>query len=244
MKPELARLSQRYITVLRKYLKQGSRASLRTALRMGSDALALGLGMRELARIHQRALTALEPSTRKQRINGRAENFFTKACTRVMEAHHGEPANKITLNRLKDMTNRRAAELETTNRELERGIVQRKVKAKAVQKSGDLQSKCLGVALRLQKHLQRDSHRALAAQEEERKQISHELRDEIAQTLLGINVRLISLRQKARSKFKGLKNDIASTQRLVVRSAKSVRRFARKLENRQEEQGSQPDTLP
>jgi hypothetical protein len=31
---------------------------------------------------------------------------------------------------------------------------------------------------------------------------------------------------------------------LVVRSAKSVRRFARKLDNRQEEQCSRPDTAP
>jgi len=67
--------------------------------------------------------------------------------------------------------------------------------------------------------------------------------DEV-QTVFGIIVRLLSLRQKARTKFKGLKNEIASMQRLVVRSAKSVRRFARKLDNRQEEQGSRPDTAP
>ena len=67
--------------------------------------------------------------------------------------------------------------------------------------------------------------------------------DEV-QTVFGIIVRLLSLRQKARTKFKGLKNEIASMQRLVVRSAKSVRRFARKLDNRQEEQGSRPDSVP
>ena len=48
----------------------------------------------------------------------------------------------------------------------------------------------------------------------------------------------------ARAKFKGLKNEIARTQRLVVKSAKSVRRFARKLDNCQEEQGNQPDMAP
>ena len=42
----------------------------------------------------------------------------------------------------------------------------------------------------------------------------------------------------------GPKNEIARTQGLVVRSGKSVRRFARKLDNRQEEQGSRPDTVP
>jgi len=158
---------------------------LQTALRLGGGALALGLGMRALARIHRQALTALELPSRNRRINGRAENFFTKACTRVMEAHHREPADKITLNRLKDRTNRRTAELETRNRELQRGIVRRKAKEHAFRKSGDHQSKCLGEALELQKRLQRGSHRVLAAQEEERWKLSHELQDEIGQTLWG-----------------------------------------------------------
>ena len=37
--------------------------------------------------------------------------------------------------------------------------------------------------------------------------------------MLGINVRLLSLKQEARNNTKGLKNEIASTQRLVVKSA-------------------------
>ena len=69
----------------------------------------------------------------------------------------------------------------------------------------------------------------LVAQEDERKKISLELQDEIAQTLLGINVRLLSLKQEARSNTKGLKNEIASTQRLVAKSARSVRQAGRKI---------------
>jgi signal transduction histidine kinase len=71
----------------------------------------------------------------------------------------------------------------------------------------------------------------LAAQEDERKKISRELQNEIAQTLLGINVRLVSLKQEARNNTKGLKKEIASTQRLVVKSAQSVRRVARRFRN-------------
>ena len=61
------------------------------------------------------------------------------------------------------------------------------------------------------------------------KKISHELQDEIAQTLLGINVRLLSLKRGAGSNTKSLKDEIASAQRLVAKSARSVRRFAREL---------------
>jgi signal transduction histidine kinase len=69
----------------------------------------------------------------------------------------------------------------------------------------------------------------IAAQEDERKKISRELQDEIAQTLLGINVRLLSLKQEARSNSKGLKKEIASTQLLVANSARSVRQVGRKI---------------
>jgi signal transduction histidine kinase len=77
------------------------------------------------------------------------------------------------------------------------------------------------------------THRVMAAQEDERTKISHELQDEIAQTLLGINVRLLSLKQSSRISTKGFRNEIASTQQLVLKSAKFVRQFARKLKSPQ-----------
>jgi signal transduction histidine kinase len=89
----------------------------------------------------------------------------------------------------------------------------------------------LKASLQLQKQLRQLTRRVLVAQEDERAKLSHELRDEIAQTLLGINVRLLLLRQAARSKAKGLKNEIASTQRLVEKSVLLVQRLARELEN-------------
>ena len=49
---------------------------------------------------------------------------------------------------------------------------------------------------------------------------------------MGINVRLLLLKQAARNKANGLKNEIASTQRLVARSVLLVERLARELENR------------
>jgi signal transduction histidine kinase len=47
----------------------------------------------------------------------------------------------------------------------------------------------------VQERLRHLAHEILLAQEDERKKVSHELQDEIAQTLLGINVRLLSLKQ-------------------------------------------------
>jgi signal transduction histidine kinase len=81
----------------------------------------------------------------------------------------------------------------------------------------------------LQERLRQLTRRVMAAQEDDRRHISRELQDEIGQTLLGINVRLLALKREARSNTKGLKNQIATTQRLVLKSAKSVRRVAREF---------------
>src|ERR1019366_9014446 len=138
--------------------------------------------------------------------------------------------SKIRLSRLTETLGRRTEELAATHRQLRRGVVRRKVMADAFEKSGRHHKECLEESLQLQNHLRQLTHRVLAAQEDERHKISHELQDEIAQTLLGINVRLLSMKQKARSHSKGLKHEIASTQRLVVKSARFVRRFARELD--------------
>jgi signal transduction histidine kinase len=91
--------------------------------------------------------------------------------------------------------------------------------------------KSLEESLELQKRLRQLTHQVLRAQEDERKMISRELQDDIAQTLLGINVRLLSMRQEAHKNTKGIKNDIASTQRLVAKSAQSVRQVGQKIGN-------------
>ena len=96
--------------------------------------------------------------------------------------------------------------------------------------SGQHYAKLLRESLQLQANLRELTHQVLAAQEEERRHISHELQDEIAQTLLGINVRLITLKKESRTNTRGIKQEIASTQRLVSKSARSVRRVAREFQ--------------
>ena len=96
-------------------------------------------------------------------------------------------------------------------------------------KSGIRYSKLLKDSLHLQAGLRELTHQVLAAQEDERTKMSQELQNEIAQTLLGINARLLSLQKAARGNTHGLQNEIATAQRLVVKSARSVRRLAREF---------------
>ncbi len=231
MKQKTTGLSRRYETALLKYLKAGSRASLHPALGLGRRAVVLGLETLDLARIHERSLVTLEGAGSKDGIAGRAEIFFTEAIIPIVETHRAARQSKIQLNRLNEMLGRRTAELAFTHRQLQRGIVRRKSVEAALKISGVHYTKLLKDSLQLQEGLRQLTHQVLAAQEEERRKISRELQDEIAQTLLGINVRLLTLKQEARTNTKGLKNEIASTQRLVLKSAKSVRRVAREFGN-------------
>jgi signal transduction histidine kinase len=229
MKQKPNGLSQRYVTALRKHLNQGPRASLQPALGLGRRAVALGLETLELARIHERAIVTLEAAGGKDGIARRAEIFFTEAITPIVETHRAARQGKIQLDRLNEKLGRRTVELAATNRLLQRGIIRRKSVEAALKKGGEHYTRLLKESLQLQEGLRQLTHRVLAAQEDERKKISVELQDEIGQTLLGINVRLLSLKQEARTNTKGLKKEIASTQRLVLKSAKSVRRVAREF---------------
>jgi signal transduction histidine kinase len=229
MKQKLIRLSRRYAAALGKHLKQGARANIQPALRLGRRAVALELETLELARIHERALATLKLSTNKNGLIKRAEIFFTEAITPIVETHRAARQTKVHLSRVMATLGRRTEELAASNRQLQRGVVRRKVMEDELAKRGRHHQNCLEESLELQKRLRQLTHQVIAAQEDERKKISHELQDEIAQTLLGINVRLLSLKQEARSSSTGLKNEIASTQRLVAKSARSVRRVGRKI---------------
>jgi signal transduction histidine kinase len=105
------------------------------------------------------------------------------------------------------------------------------VAGKAGADGGKPRGKFLKESLKHQKELRRLTHQIIAAQERERSKLSHQLQDDILQTLLAIKVRLLLLKHAARHKTHGIKNEIASAQRLVVHSATLIRRLARKLDS-------------
>ena len=229
MKRKLNQLSRNYASTLQEHLKQGPRASLQPARRLGRQAVAIGLETLDVARIHEKALAALESSSSHDGILKRAEIFFTEAITPIEKTHRTALKAHLHLSRMNRTLTRRTADLAATNRSLKQGIARRRAVEKALQKSGAHSEKLLQESRQLQKHLQRLTHKIMSAQEDKRKKISHDLQDEIAQTLLGINVRLLTLKKEAGLNTDRLKKDIASTQRLVDKSVKSIKRFAREF---------------
>ena len=236
MKRKLIALSQRYVAALRKHLKQGPRAipPCGTARGLGRQAVAIGLETLDVARIHDGALASLEASSSRDGVIKRAEIFFTEAISPIEKTHHAALKANLRLVRLNQTLGRRKADLAASSLSLKQGIVRRKTAELALKKSGDRSRKLLAESRRLQEHLQRLAHRIFSAQEDKRKKISRDLQDEIAQTLLGINVRLLTLKKEAAVNAEGLKKEIASTQRLVDKSVKSIKRFAREMGKRHE----------
>lgn len=233
METKLTRLSRRYAAALHEYLKQGPRASLQPARGLGRIAMALGLETLDLARIHEVALAKLVPPDHSSHIkNGtikRTEIFFVEAITPIETTHRAAREASGDLNRLTRTLSRRTVELAASGRYLKRGVVQRKAAEEALKKSGKHRANLLEQSRLVQGHLRRLTRRILSAQEDKRTKISRELHDEIAQTLLGINVRLITLKKEATINSKGLKKEIASTHRLVEKSKKTLSRFADEL---------------
>ncbi|MGD1020841.1 MAG: histidine kinase [Verrucomicrobiia bacterium] len=235
MKRTTARLSQRYATALRNYLKLGPRASLRPARGLGRKAMALGLETLDMARMHEAALASLEASSRRDGIVKRAQFFFVEVIMPIETTHRAARETSGDLNRLTKTLSRRTAELAVSGRHLKRGIIQRKAAEEALKKSGRHRIDLLEQSRLVQEHLRHLTRQILLAQEDKRTKISRDLHDEIAQTLLGINVRLLALKNEAVVNTKGLKKEIANTQRLMEKSKKTLSRFVRGL-------GKQHDT--
>ncbi len=214
---------------MRQHLKPGRRGSPRSALAIGRRAVVLELETLGLARIHEEALALRNGSAHSREQIRQAAAFFAEANRPIEETRGPARQNQAHLSRLEKTLAKRTGELATSNRQLERGIARRKLMEEAFKKRGEHHKKCLEESLALQKRLRQLTHRVLTAQEDERSKISHELQDEIGQTLLGINVRLLSLKREARGNSKGFKMGLASTQRLVASSAKSVRQVGRDI---------------
>ncbi len=208
-----------------KHLKQGPRASLQPARGLGHQAVAIGLETLDVARIHEAALASLEAASSKDGIIKRAEIFFAEAISPIEKTHRAALKANVHLNELAQALGRRTVDLATSNQSLKKGIVQRKGAERALKKSARRYARLLTESRRLQKRLQHLTHQLLSTQEKRRTKISRKLHDEIAQTLLGINVRLLTLKKEDTVNSKGFKKEIASTQRLVEKLVKTMSRF-------------------
>ena len=233
MKRKLFELSRRYQAALREHLKRGRHANLESARGLGSQAMSAGLQTLDLAKLHEQTLVTevlpVCPAGKRDALIKQAGIFFAVAITPIEETHRTAREATAHLKRFIETLSRRTVELAASNLELSLEIAQRKAAEEALKKSEHHYSELLKKSDHLQQQLRHLSRQILLAQEDERKKISRELHDVIAQTLTGINIRLAALKKEAATNIKGLDGNIARTQRLVEKSVNIVHEFAREL---------------
>ncbi len=226
------KFSSRYQKALLAYLKRNARGTAEPARGWRQQALKAGLRTLDLAKLHEHILVNLVlpnyPARKRAAVAKRAGTFFTAAMLPDAKTQRGRD-DTAHLNKIVGELSKRTVELAASNLALQLEIVQRKAMEVALKKSEHHYSRLLAESDRLQQQLRQLSRQVLSAQEEERKLISRELHDVIAQTLTGINVRLSALAKEATTNIKGLDRNIAKTQRLVEKSVNIVHQFAREL---------------
>jgi signal transduction histidine kinase len=233
MKSVRTKFSARYQTVLRAHLGQKSPSNGNLAKGLGRAALSGGLMALDLALMHEQAMVALSSSHDfADARNGtlkRAGNFFTQALVPLEAAQHAAWESNRHLQQINQTLRLHTAALAAANRRLEREVARRKAGEEVIKKGKEQYRTLFLESQIMQKKLRQLTRQIIMAQEEERKEISRELHDEVVQTLVGINVELSALGRGASVGLHALKAKIARTQRLVENSVEAVHRFAREL---------------
>lgn len=232
MNAEIIAWARRYRTALRRYLRSGPSASPPAALRLGRRAVTLGMETLDVVRIHEQAVSTLpspgDSSENLQETIKSAKAFFAEAIVPIEKTHRAALEAVVHVSRLTRTLHRRTLAAAATDRRLKEGVRRRRAAQSALKKSQSLQTRRLAEAQRLQKHLRRMMREILTAQENERRKNGHHLHDEIAQALLGIHVRLITLKTAAESNSGNLQKEIDETKQLVEHFKSSLHDRVRK----------------
>ncbi len=227
------RLFSHYVAILRSYLMDPVPDKVAAARSVGTLAVTANMSTLDLAILHQNAMVELaDEFTFTTSRNGRLKQacgFFAQALV-PMEKHQRD--TRKTNQRLQQhnkFLRLHAAELAQSNKKLAKEVVRRKAAEAAAIKGHDEHLALFQESEVMQKKLRQLTRQIISAQENERKEISRELHDEVVQTLVGINVELAALGQGAALGMRALQTKIARTQRLVENSVNEVHRFAREL---------------
>jgi len=206
---------------------------MESAWELGRHGMALGLETLDMARIHEIALVTLvlphESSSSRTSLFARAGLFFAEVITPIEQTHRGAREANIHLNQIIKTLNQRTTALADSVAELQQEIVKRKAVEESLRASEKTSIDLLEKSQLMQEELRNLSRQLLSIQEEERRRISRDLHDVIAQTLTGINMRLAALKAESNTNMAQLQEKITSTQHLVEESLDIVHRFASEL---------------
>jgi two-component system sensor histidine kinase DegS len=232
----LSRLEGRYLKALRQHIHDDAGTAPNRSL--GDHAIAIGLETLDFARIHDQALAKLLPGaatpTERDTMTTQAGEFFTEAVMPLEETHRIALEASAHLMEIIETLGKRTEELTNSKRELERETSDREAAEAALKDSNIAFEALLRESRVLEAQLKGMAHQILIANEQEKRLVSHQLHDEIAQTLLGLHVRLLALKKEVADNNASITQEIAATQQLVEESVQTIQRFAQELGSRHE----------
>lgn len=212
--------SRRYAVAIRRFLSQEKAGSLLPAARLGRRAVDLGLEALDVARIHEQALSAAaarkgSPGNAGPEVLQRAAPFFKETLVPIEATHRAARAAHLRIGRLTRRSRRRATAASVSDGQVERAIVRREAAEADARARATRRDALLAKALRLQQWLRERIRGILAQQEGDRKRISAELRDGIAQALLAIDLGLLTLKTAGHVNTEETEKCIADAQRVL-----------------------------
>jgi PAS domain S-box-containing protein len=137
--------------------------------------------------------------------------------------------NDITARVQADQAQRHLEVLTASNLKLKQEIIRRKSVEEVLHQTRLEETRLLKQSRKQQLRLRALSHQIIQGQEEERKRISRELHDVVAQSLVGINIHVSALAKEAKDKLGSLQARIASTQQIVENAVDRVHQFSQEL---------------
>ncbi len=221
--------SRSYQAALRRYVHRGPTASLRSAARLGRQAVELGLETLDVARFHEQALMTLASlngsSGTGQARTRRAKRFFAETIVPIEKTHRAALKAGVCVKRLTQTLCRRTMKSHAADRRLAQVIARREAAEALLERSGKRREKLLQRSNLLQGRVRDRARKAMSKQEDERGKISRLLHDDIAQTLLALHIRLLTFRKSAKADMGSIKKRIAKTQQVVDNAARTVGRL-------------------
>jgi signal transduction histidine kinase len=228
MKHPQPAFAQLYRSALRAHLTGKSQMKAEVISKIGGKVHSSALPMLEFAKFHESFLVMdllpRCPVAEQAALIRKAGSFFAAVATTNLDvqdtARLGEAVESLSV---------RTVELAAANLHLSLEIKKCRDVEAALRKSENSCQKALENSEKLREKMRSLSRQILSAHEDERKKISRDLHDVLAQTLVGINIRLATLKTEAGINTKKLARNISLTQKLVTKSTAIVTRFAREL---------------
>jgi signal transduction histidine kinase len=206
---------------------------LHQAYELGRKTVADGLGVIDMAKIHEEVLANLLPRSPAARegleIARTAGAFLTESLSPFEITHRGFRDANRTLRQLNETLEDRNRQLAAANQRLKREITERKRVERELRESEEHYRALFNQARLMQENLRYLSSQILKVQEEERKRISRELHDEVGQALTAVNVNLAVLKKAIHGRRNELRRKIADAQSLLEQTMEAVHNFSREL---------------